>query len=163
LPPDAGPPDSGPLGDGASSCPDPYEPNESCAAAKSIGSAPEGNAWYSREATTYPAGEADWFIAIGEEQPHTCMPFASQTYYFKVKLTVPAGRQLRVCLYQDSCSGSGICADNASATGPTELVVQYEVDGICTLNDDTVAKIMVDTLDGAESCTPYTIAYNYDE
>lgn len=157
---DQGPPDSG---DAQVPCADPFEPNESCSASKSIGTVKEGSTWIQKTATLHPGTDVDWFRADGEEKSHTCMPLTSQCYTFKVRVEVPAGRNLKVCVYEESCSGSSDCADNASIPGPAKLDVEYNVSGTCALNDDTDARILVEQLDNKGGCAPYTVAFNYDE
>jgi hypothetical protein len=153
----APPPDSGP-----GPCPDTYEPNETCGAAESLGSVTEGSTWISKTATSSPAVDVDWYTADGEEKSNTCVPLTSECFYFKVRLDVPAGRRLKICVMQDSCSATPICADNGATPGPTQLDVKYKVDGMCAFNDDTTAKIWVEQLDSAGGCQPYTVAFNYD-
>ena len=157
-PPDLGEPDSGPV-----ACPDSHEPNQSCTAARNLGSTKEGSSWKSRTGTLSPSSDIDWFRAEGEEGSHTCLPFTNQKYYFKVRLTVPTGRVLRVCVRRGGCSGSLVCADNASSPTTTQLNVQYKVSGTCAFNDDTTAYFKVESIDGQGACDPYTIAFNYDD
>jgi hypothetical protein len=155
---DAAPPDSGP-----GPCPDTYEPNETCGAAKFLDSVKEGSTWIARTATSSPAGDVDWFTADGEEKANTCVPLTSECFTFKVRLDVPAGRRLKICVMQDSCSAKPVCADNGASPGPTQLDVQYKVDGMCAFNDDTTAKIWVEQLDSSSACQPYTVAFNYND
>jgi hypothetical protein len=157
LPPD------GPTPDAHIPCPDPYEPNESCTAGKSLGTISEGSSWLTKTATLDPGTDVDWYTATGEEDSHTCLPLTSQCYYFKARLQVPAGRHLKLCVVQDYCSASSSCADNAGTPGPQQLDVQYKVSGTCALNDDTDAKIQVQQLDGQGGCQSYTLSINYDE
>jgi len=161
-PQDAGP-DSTPQPDAHVPCPDPLEPNQTCSSGKSLGSVNEGSSWVKKSATLDPGADIDWFTASGNEGSHTCLPLTSQCYYFKVKLSVPQGRKLRVCVYKDSCTASGTCADNAATPGPAVLNVQYKVSGTCAFNDDTDAKILIEPLDGTGGCDPYEVSYNYDE
>lgn len=160
---DIGPPDAGPPDSGGGTCPDPFEPNETCTAGKSLGSTQEGSSWVSKTATSDPAGDVDWFTADGEESGGFCLPGTSQCFYFKARLQVPVGRRLKICLMKDSCGASPTCADNTTTPGPVQLNVQYKVDGTCALNDDTYAKIWVEQLDATGGCDSYTISFNFDE
>ncbi len=152
-------------GDGGTTvpCKDNYEPNEYCSDAKSVGTAAEGTTWVSKTATVDPGNDADWYTAVGEEGTHFCVPFLSQTYNFKVRLAVPSGRVLKLCVYQDNCLASGVCKDNASVTAPTTLEVSYSVSGTCGSTDDTTAKVLVHAVSGAGACPPYTLSFNYDD
>lgn len=156
-PPDMGQPDTGPV------CNDPYEPNATCGAAKSLGSIKQGQGWASKSATLNPASDVDWYTAKGVEKNHTCFPGTSQKFAFHVKLAVPAGRRMRVCVYKGSCSGSASCQDNATSPGPYTLAVKYDVKGICALDDDTEARILVQNLGGAAGCAPYTVQFTYKD
>ena len=160
-PVDAGPPpDTVPPPDAQVPCPDPLEPNQTCSSGKSLGSLKESSTWIKKSATMDPAADIDWYTATGEEESHTCLPFTSQCYKLKVKLTVPAGRQLKVCVYKESCTASGTCK---TGTGPTVLDVEYKVSGTCALNDDTDAKILVEQQDGTGGCDPYEVSFNYND
>ncbi len=139
-------------------CPDPLEPNNTCLAGRSIGSTTEGTAWVKKSATLSPPGDVDWFYAAGKEASHSCLPFTSQTYYFRFRVDVPAGRQVKACVIKDSCSGSNICK---TASGPSQINVQYKVSGTCAFTDDTKAKMMVQALDTKHSCAPYSMSFNY--
>jgi hypothetical protein len=158
---DAATPDAQP--DAGSPCPDPFEPNEVCAAGKSIGTAKEGSTWISKTATSSPAGDVDWFTAVGEEASNWCVPGTGECFYLKARLQVPTGRLLKICVMQDSCGAIPTCADNAGAPGPVQLDVQYKVDGTCALNDDTQARIWVEQLDTTGTCDSYTISVNFNE
>jgi len=144
-------------------CGDVYETNENCSWAKSMGTVKEGSSWVSKTATIDPAADVDWFSVIGEEGWHLCLPTTSQTYTFKVRVQVPAGRVLKVCVYAGSCSASGSCKDNQSKPGPFTLEVSYKVKGTCASNDDTTAKILVHSKNGKGGCPPYTVPFNYDD
>lgn len=157
LPPDLGKPDSAPI-----SCPDIHEPNQICAAAKYLGSIGEGSSFNTNAATLDPGSDVDWYRADGKEDSHTCLPFTNQTYYFKVRLTVPAGRELRICLYKDACGGAATCLNNAGNPGPTQLEVKYKVSGTCAFNDDTTGYFKVDAMDGKGGCTTYSVGFNYN-
>lgn len=142
-------------------CPDNYEPNSNCSGAVTLASVNEGKTWTSRSGTISPATDVDWYLAKGLEASHLCVPGTSQKYTFTVRLLVPAGRMLKVCLYQDSCLGTSSCKDNMGMPGPTTLELSYGVKGICTVNDDTEARIMVHGVDGKHTCDPYTLQLNY--
>ena len=139
-------------------CKDVYEPNNNCSAAEALGSSTQGAAWITRSATLDPASDVDWFSAKGLEKSHSCFPGTSQKYYFKVRLQIPAGRKLKVCVYAGSCSGSSSCG---SGTGPTQVEVQYKVSGVCALNDDTEARILVQNLGSGGGCAPYSVSFYY--
>ena len=156
-------PDQGTVDSAPPACADTYEPNQSCAAHRSLGSTRESASWISRRATIHPGTDVDWFRAVGEEGSHTCLPFTNQTYYFKVRVTVPTGRELRVCLRKGSCSGFPTCATNLGTPGPTQLNVTYKVNGTCAINDDTTAYIKVEAADGKGGCDEYTVAFNYND
>ena len=155
-------PDATPAPDGPPPCPDPYEPNEICSASKSLGTAKEGSGWLSTTGTSIPSGDVDWYTAKGEEGSNWCIPGTSECFYLKVRLDVPAGRKLKVCVMQDSCTAGATCADNTATPGPQQLNVQYKVNGTCALNDDTYPRIWVEQLDATGGCGPYTISVNYD-
>ncbi len=160
-PVDAGPPpDTVPPPDAQVPCPDPLEPNQTCSSGKSLGSLKESSTWVKKSATMDPAADIDWYTAEGEEGSHTCLPFTSQCYKFKVKLTVPAGRKLKVCVYKESCTAFGSCK---TGTGPTVLDVEYKVSGTCAFSDDTDAKILVEQQDGTGGCDPYEVSFNYND
>ena len=160
APPDAAvKPDSKP----PVNCPDTHETNESCNVSKYLGSTKEGGSWPSTKGTINPGSDVDWYRAKGAEESHTCLPFTSQKYYFRVRLTVPAGRALRVCLYKESCGGGGYCASNTVKTTASQLNVNYKVSGTCALNDDTTAYFKVESTDGKGGCVSYTVAYNYND
>lgn len=163
TPPDSAVPDATPAPDSQPPCPDPYEPNEICAASKSLGTTKEGSSWLSKTGTSNPPVDVDWYTAKGEEGSGLCFPGTSECFYLKVRLDVPVGRHLKVCVMQDSCSAGATCAKNASVPGPQQLNVQYKVNGTCALNDDTYPKIWVEQLDAAGGCDSYTIAVNFDE
>lgn len=150
-PPDIGPP----------ACPDNYEPNESCAARFNLGSTMEGGSWVSRKATASPASDVDWYRGEGQEESHTCLPFTNQTYYLKVRVTAPAGRRLKVCLYKESCTATPTCATHTTAGSQVEL--KYKVSGTCAFNDDTTAYFKVEPADGQGGCADYTVAFNYND
>jgi hypothetical protein len=160
-PVDAGPPpDTVPPPDSQVPCPDPLEPNQTCSSGKSLGTLKESSTWIKKTGTMDPGTDIDWFTAKGEEKSHTCLPLTSQCYKLKVKLTVPAGRKLKVCVYKDSCTALGTCK---SGTGPTVLDVEYKVSGTCAFNDDTDAKIKVEQQDGTGGCDPYEVSFNYND
>jgi hypothetical protein len=161
--PDLRGPDSKPWPDGHLPCNDSFEPNNTCAVASSIGSTLEGSGWATTTATLDPATDADWYAAKGTEKSHTCVPFTSQCFYFKVRVDVPTGRRFKVCVYKDTCSGASSCVNNQATPGPIQLNVQYKVDGTCALDDDTEARIAVTPMDSSGGCPPYNIAYRYDE
>ena len=100
----------------------------------------------------------DWFSAKGVEKNHSCFPGTSQKFTFKVRVTVPAGRNFKVCVYKDSCSGSSSCSTGA---GPTQVEVTYKVKGICALSDDTEARILVQNLSTKGACPPYSVSFYY--
>ena len=154
---DLGKPDSAPA-----PCPDIHEPNEICAAARNLGSTGEGSTFKTNAASLDPGSDVDWYRAEGKEDSHTCLPFTNQTYYFKVRLTVPAGRELRICLYKESCGGTATCLNNAGTPGPTQLEVKYKVSGTCAFNDDTTGYIKVDAMDGKGGCKTYSVGFNYN-
>jgi len=156
-------PDSKPAPDGQLACKDSFEPNNTCAVASSIGSTLEGSGWATTSATLDPATDADWYAAKATEKSHTCLPLTSQCFYFKVRVDVPAGRRFKLCVHKDTCSGASSCANNQGTPGPIQLNVQYKVDGTCALNDDTEARIAVTPMDSTGDCSPYTLAYRYDE
>jgi hypothetical protein len=149
--PDTGPP----------SCPDSHEPNQSCFAASDLGSIKEGSSWKSSKGTASPSSDVDWYKGEGQEGSHTCLPFTSQDYYLKVRITVPTGRKLRVCLYKGSCTAAPTCQTNTTAG--TQLEVKYKVSGTCAFNDDTTAYFKVEPVDGEGGCTNYTVAFNYND
>ena len=153
-PPDMGKPDL----PKPPTCKDVYESNNNCSLAKYLGTSTMGAAWITRSATLDPASDVDWFSAKGLEKSHTCFPGTSQKYYFKARLQVPAGRTLKVCVYKGSCSGSSACKSGA---GPTQLEAQVKVSGICGLNDDTEARILVQNLGSNGGCAPYSISFYY--
>jgi hypothetical protein len=143
-------------------CNDVFEPNETCVAARALGSILEGSGWKSSSATANPATDVDWYSAEGLEDSHTCFPLTSQCYYFKVQLIVPAGRELKVCVLSDSCTGSMTCANNQGSPGPKTLTVQFKVSGTCGFDDDTSARILVTPLDTG-GCATYSVGFRYDE
>ena len=156
LPPP--PPDMGKPDQPKPTCKDVYEPNNNCSASKALGTSTQGGAWVTKSATADPGTDVDWFWAKGLEKSHSCFPGTSQKYTFKVRLQVPSGRKLKVCVYKDACSGSSSCG---SGTGPTQVSVQYKVSGICALNDDTEARILVQDLNGSGGCDPYSVSFYY--
>jgi hypothetical protein len=160
---DGGGPTDGPPTDGPAPCVDGYEPNSTCAAGYDLGSTSEGSSWVQVSATLYPLSDPDWYGAKGLEGSHVCFPFTSQCYTFSVKVDVPTGRRFKLCVYEDSCSVTPTCASNPTLPGPTTLTVQYTVNGTCTLNDDTSAKILVEPLDLLNDCLPYKLSFNYDQ
>jgi len=149
--------------DAKGSCPDVYESNDSCSQAKSIGSIVEGNAWVKKTATISPAANLDWFRAMGKEASHTCIPHTAQTYYFRVAVDVPTGREFKVCVQEGACTGTPVCKDNKGNAGPIRIEVKYKVSGTCGLNDDTVALILVQPLEAKKDCTPYSVSFNYND
>ena len=153
-PPDMGQPDLPP----PPVCKDTYEPNDSCSLSRAIGTSTQGAAWVTRSATLDPGTDVDWFAAKGLEKSHTCFPGTSQKYTFKVRVQVPGGRTFKVCVYKESCSGSSACK---SGSGPTQLEVTYSVSGLCVLNDDTEARILVQNLGGNGGCPPYSVSFYY--
>lgn len=153
-PPDIGQPDKPPP-----VCKDPYEPNNNCSAARSLGSMTQGGAWVTKSATSNPATDVDWYSAKGLEKNHSCIPGFSQSFYFKVRVQVPAGRTLRACVYKDGCAGNSDCK---VASGPSQISVQYKVNGICALTDDTEARILVQNQGSAAGCDPYSVSFSYD-
>jgi len=152
-----------PPADAAPACPDPYEPNAVCATAKSLGSTKEGSSWLSKTATSSPSNDVDWYMADGTEGSNFCFPGTTECFNFKVRVDVPAGRRLKVCVMKESCTAGATCADNGTNPGPTQLNVKYGVSGTCALDDDTKAVIWVEQLDALGDCDAYTIAVNYDE
>ena len=153
-PPDQGKPDLPP----PKPCPDPYEVNNNCSGHRNLGIVKEGGSWITKQASLSPVGDVDWFSGEGQESSHTCIPFTSQTYYFRLRVTVPAGRNVKACVVKGACSGQDSCQ---SKTGPAQINVSYKVAGTCTLNDDTKARMMVQALDSKHDCTNYTITYGY--
>ena len=153
-PPDMGQPDLPP----PPVCKDGYEPNNNCSASKYLGSSTQGAAWVTRSATLDPGSDVDWFSAKGLEKNHSCFPGTSQKFTFKVRVQVPAGRSFKVCVYKGSCSGSSSCGSGA---GPTQVEVTYKVKGICALNDDTEARILVQNLSTKGGCPPYSVSFYY--
>ncbi len=161
-PPDLGSPDMRPSPDtGSPACPDSYEPNETCAGRFNLGSTKEGSSWISRKGTASPATDVDWFRGEGKEGSHTCLPFTKQTYYLKVRLTAPAGRKLKLCLYKGSCTAMPVCATHTTAGSQVE--VKYKVSGTCAFDDDTTAYFKVEPADGQGGCANYTVAFNYND
>jgi hypothetical protein len=162
VPADLGPPDAGlPPDQGQPKpCRDGYEPNENCSGARSLGSINESSSYTSKTATIDPSGDADWYAVKAIEGTHACFPGTSQTYYFRARVTVPAGRKLKVCVYKDSCLASGTCAEKA---GPTTIEARYKVNGRCGGNDDTSARVLVHATDASGACPPYTLGLKYDE
>ena len=139
-------------------CPDPYETNNNCSAHRSLGIVNEGATWIKKTATLSPKGDVDWFSGEGHEGTHNCIPFTGQTYYFRLRVIVPAGRNVKACVVKGACSGSDSCQ---SRTGPATINVSYKVSGTCVLTDNTKARMMVQALDNKHDCTPYTISYGY--
>ena len=157
-----GSPDDGSPDDGPSTCADPFEPNEVCAAAHLLGEIREGGAWTSQTGTSSPVSDADWFKVVAREEPNWCFPYIPECFRLKVRLDVPGGRKLRLCLLRDACTAPPICADNMNAAGPVQLQVQYQVNGACSANDDTTALFWVEQLDSSGECDQYTVSFNYD-
>ena len=153
-PPDMGTPDLPP----PKPCPDQYELNNNCSGNRNLGIVNEGGAWIKKTATLSPTGDVDWFAGEGHEASHTCIPFTSQTYYFRLRVDIPTGRNVKVCVVKGACSGADSCQ---TKTGPAQVNVNYKVSGTCTLNDDTKARMMVQALDSKHDCTQYTISYGY--
>lgn len=149
--------------DAGKPCPDIYEANESCAAAANAGEVQEGGGWASVTATLDPSTDQDWFTATAREKSHTCVPFTSQCYVLRVQTHVPAGRVFRLCVQRESCTAVPSCAGSLSQPGPNTLEVEYTVNGTCSLNDDTIAKIFIKSLDGKGGCLTYTTSFRYDE
>jgi hypothetical protein len=123
----------------------------------------EGAGWATATSAIQPSSDSDWYAAQGIEKSHSCVPLDLQCFVFTVRLDVPAGRQLEVCLHGDYCTAQAHCADTAGQPGPTQLTVTYEVFGTCGFRDDTLGLIRVHATDGISTCAPYKLAYRYDE
>lgn len=143
------------------SCPDGHEPNNVCSSATNAGSVTEDKGYSSpKYGTLDTASDVDWFSATGVEASGTCIPFTSECFQFKVQVSVPAGRTLKVCLYKDNCNGASTCVSNLS--GQTTLTTQFKLDGTCAYTDDASARIMVQPTDGKGSCDNYSVIFRYD-
>jgi len=169
MPPalEAGPGDSGTQGHDSGTaplgCPDGYEKNENCSSAKDIGTVKEDASPATRTATLSPVGDVDWYRAKGKEKNHfPCFPGRKQSYVFTVKVDLPAGRKVKLCLTKGSCTGSQTCTDNSTSPARTRLVQSYKVSGTCGADDSTTAYIMVQGIDGKQDCKPYTVSYQYN-
>lgn len=140
-------------------CPDVYENNNNCSLHRSLGSVTESSTWVSKTATLNPAGDVDWYSAKGLESSNPCIPFTSETFYFRARVVVPAGRTIKLCLMPTSCAGSQSCQQGS---GPMTLEVKYTVNGTCTLSDDTEGFFLVQALDSVASCGTYPVSFNYN-
>ena len=135
---------------------DSWEPNNSCALAKHLGTVNEGNTWIQKSGSISPPGDVDWYAAKGLEVSSWCFPGSSQSFYFRAKLYVPSGRTMSICLRKGGCGGSVSCK-----TGGGTLEVSYKVSGKCAWTDNTDARIWIIAADGKKSCEKYTVSFNY--
>jgi hypothetical protein len=145
-----------------SSCIDPFKSNTTCALSANLGSVWEGDGWASVSATLVSGTDIDWFAAYGIEQSHSCFPLDLQCYIFKLEVTVPAGRKFQACLYQSDCSVTPSCKSNVVASSQTLLDIEYQVDGICGIDDSSQAYILVSSLGSASGCSTYQVKYRFD-
>ena len=135
---------------------DSYENNNTCGARKHLGQLNEGSTWISKAATISPPGDIDWFSGTGIEGSHSCWPFSTQYYYFKLRVYVPAGRTFRVCLGNNTCSPSCV-------VGTGTISMQYTRKGTCGYQDNTTGIFSVQAVDNKTGCQSYTVQFNYND
>ncbi|MBI5501324.1 MAG: hypothetical protein HY907_13850 [Deltaproteobacteria bacterium] len=161
--------------------PDAYETNDTCAQARSLGTAYEGfpgdpltELVDSTLLKTDGSADVDWFTINAVEASHLdCgMPweFLPQCYfYLEVALTPPAGADetdWRMCVYGgDTCAdlGTEYCStatDWDATAGAYVMALTWE--GTCYLDDSWTFHVKVDAASAAaSSCTPYTLGYGF--
>jgi hypothetical protein len=136
---------------------DGYEPNNTCAAPRSLGTVAEGNSEQSWTATLYYTGDDDYYRFYAEEGTHTCIPFTGQTYTVRVRLVPPSSSgdcvDYDLYLYDDGCG----TLRSSILGGCAEETITYSWSGTCSFDDSRYFRIGVLGWLDAWECVPYTL------
>ncbi len=156
---------------------DTLDPNESCEAARGLGTTVEQDARTPLhtpvvETTLYRtdgAADVDWYQVVAEEHSGACVPWTTECCYrFTALLHPPVGmprEDLRLCVFRDGSCGafpSELCATSSdwnSTEGAYELTTCWS--GTCSYDDGKTFYLRVDSPAGASSCLPYRLRYSF--
>ncbi|NMC70440.1 MAG: hypothetical protein GYA57_10290 [Myxococcales bacterium] len=156
---------------------DAYEPNDSCEAARGMGTLTEQGG---RDPLDGPVSsvslykadggaDVDWYRVDTQEESAACVPWTTECCYrFAALLYPPPGmprEDIRLCLYRDGSCGafpSERCltgADWNATEGAYETAICWS--GSCGSEDGKPFWLRVDSPSGASSCQPYRLRYSF--
>ncbi len=153
---------NGTVDDNIQGAPDGYEPNGTCATARSLGTIAEESSEQRFDATIYPAGDDDYYQVFARERESACFPGWGESFRLQVRLVPPQGADCRdydLRLYDDGC----VQLASAGVSGCTTDSLTYDWDGRCGFDDNRYFRVRVYGWNGAWECANYQLYLDMSE
>ncbi|MCX7029400.1 MAG: hypothetical protein NTU62_04685 [Spirochaetes bacterium] len=136
--------------------PDAYEPNETLNGYQSLGTVFETATEQQWTATISPTVDRDFYWFMAEEDGGLGFPLESELFTLTVRLVppqAPHARNYDLYLFAD---GGGVL-EQSTTLGSAEEIVVFAWDGTVGIDDSQSFRLEVRGVDGAFTCSPYTL------
>jgi hypothetical protein len=134
---------------------DSYEPNGTIGTSASLGTVVRSITRHF-PATISPTMDLDYYRFYLQDPLDTTPPSNPESFALSIILTppkAPHGANYDLYLYDDA----GNLLGGSIATGTTDDQIDYTFNGVIGLDDSTYFRIQVKGVDGASTCSPYTL------
>jgi hypothetical protein len=143
---------------------DGQEPNNDCAAYRTLPTVGSNQTLTQNTLTLYPSGDTDYFRINATETDSTCaccdLFCTDEDYRLTVTLTVPAGAGSYTFCTDASCGTVGNFCVTVNAGSSQSWT--YSLDGSCSANDSYSAYFRISPGNAPGfKCSPYTLSYQF--